>query len=64
MKIGAVHFVTNYEKSLNGISLPRYRSDNPQDGIPAVVEARLRKWMETCVPRLADREWIETRICW
>ncbi|KAL3438893.1 FAD dependent oxidoreductase [Aspergillus tetrazonus] len=64
MKIGAVHFVTNYAKTFNGISLPRYRSDNPKDGIPAVVEARLRKWMETCVPKLAHREWIETRICW
>ncbi|RDW93843.1 NAD(P)/FAD-dependent oxidoreductase [Aspergillus mulundensis] len=64
MKIGAVHFVTNYAKSLKGISLPRYRSDNPKDRIPAVVEARLRKWMETCVPKLAHREWVETRICW
>ncbi|KAL4797585.1 FAD dependent oxidoreductase [Aspergillus venezuelensis] len=64
MKIGAVHFVTNYAKSLKGVSLPRYRSDNPMDGIPASVEARLRKWMETCVPELAHRKWFETRICW
>ncbi|KAL5343175.1 FAD dependent oxidoreductase [Aspergillus crustosus] len=64
MKIGAIHFVTNYAKSLKGISLPRYRSDNPKDGIPAKIEARLRKWMETCVPELAHREWVETRICW
>ncbi|KAL3462387.1 FAD dependent oxidoreductase [Aspergillus heterothallicus] len=64
MKIGAIHFVTNYAKSLNGKSLPRYRSDNPKDGIPAIIEARLRKWMETCLPDLAHREWVETRICW
>ncbi|KAJ5814003.1 uncharacterized protein N7503_000753 [Penicillium pulvis] len=64
MKIGAIHFVTNYAKSFNGSSLPRYRSDNPQDGIPAEIEARLRKWMAGCVPELASREWIETRICW
>ncbi|KAJ5578531.1 uncharacterized protein N7459_007495 [Penicillium hispanicum] len=64
MKIGAIHFVTNYAKSLNGASLPRYRSDNPQDGIPAAIEARLRKWMTECVPELAQREWVETRICW
>ncbi|KAL4929943.1 FAD dependent oxidoreductase [Aspergillus undulatus] len=55
MKIGAVYFVTNYAKSFKGVSLPRYRSDNPKGGIPAPVEARLRKWMETCVPELAHR---------
>ncbi|KAL4754146.1 hypothetical protein BDW72DRAFT_200896 [Aspergillus terricola var. indicus] len=44
MKIGAVHFVTNYAKSF--------------------IEAQLRKWMKTCVPKLAHREWVETRICW
>ncbi|KAJ5616272.1 hypothetical protein N7537_001386 [Penicillium hordei] len=64
MKIGAIHFVTNYAKSFNGFSLPRYRSDNPEDGIPAEIEAHLRKWMAGCVPELASREWIETRICW
>ncbi|CAI7624668.1 unnamed protein product [Penicillium glandicola] len=64
MKIGAIHFVTNYAKSFDGLSLPRYRSDNPQDGIPAEIETRLRKWMEECVPELAHREWVETRICW
>lgn len=64
MKIGAIHFVTNYAKSHSGISLPRYRSDNPQDGVPAEIEARLRKWMESFVPELAHREWFETRICW
>ncbi|KAL4998746.1 hypothetical protein BDV10DRAFT_200986 [Aspergillus recurvatus] len=57
-------FHINYTKSFNGISLPRYRSDNPRNGIPAVVEARQRKWMEKCVPKLAHREWVETRICW
>ncbi|KAL4810958.1 FAD dependent oxidoreductase [Aspergillus unguis] len=64
MKVGAVHFVTNYAKHLNGLSLPRYRADNPNDTVPAVVEARLRKWLQTCVPELAQREWVETRICW
>ncbi|KAJ5249084.1 hypothetical protein N7468_000535 [Penicillium chermesinum] len=64
MKIGAIHFVTNYAPLLNGISLPRYRSDNPRDGIPQEIEARLRKWMESFVPDLAHREWFETRICW
>ncbi|KAL2845269.1 FAD dependent oxidoreductase [Aspergillus pseudoustus] len=64
MKVGAIHFVTNFARSLNGKSLPRYRSDNPQDGIPDIIEARLRKWMETCVPEIAHREWVETRICW
>ncbi|KAJ5948266.1 hypothetical protein N7466_001281, partial [Penicillium verhagenii] len=64
MKIGAIHFVTNYAKSYNGLSLPRYRSDNPSDGIPDEIEARLRNWMTEFVPELAQREWVETRICW
>ncbi|EEA25439.1 sarcosine oxidase, putative [Talaromyces marneffei ATCC 18224] len=64
MKIGAIHFVTNYAKSYRGMSLPRYRSDNPGDGVPAEIEARLRRWMSEFVPELAQREWIETRICW
>ncbi|OKL58134.1 hypothetical protein UA08_06584 [Talaromyces atroroseus] len=64
MKIGAIHFVTNFAKPNSGVSLPRYRSDNPRDGVPAKIEARLRKWMRECVPELADREWVETRICW
>lgn len=64
MKIGAIHFVTNYAKSYRGMSLPRYRSDNPGDDIPAEIEARLRRWMSEFVPELAQREWVETRICW
>ena len=64
MKIAAVHFVTNYAPSHSQMSLPRYRSDNPTDGIPAKVEAQLRNWMKEFVPELADREWAETRICW
>jgi sarcosine oxidase / L-pipecolate oxidase len=64
MKVGAIHFVTNFAESNRGVSLPRYRSDNPNDGVPAKMEARLRKWMTEFVPELADREWFETRICW
>jgi sarcosine oxidase/L-pipecolate oxidase len=64
MKIAAIHFVTNYAPSHAEMSLPRYRSDNPTDGIPEKVETHLRNWMKEFVPELADREWVETRICW
>jgi sarcosine oxidase / L-pipecolate oxidase len=61
-KIGACHFVTNFAG--RNVSLPRYRSDNPTDGIPKPIETILRNWMREFVPELADREWCETRICW
>ena len=66
MKVGAVHFVTNYTKpkAAGGISLPRYRTDNPSDTVPAKIETRLRNWLKEFLPDLADREWTTTRICW
>ena len=64
IKIGAVHFVTNYHKSHPDVSLPRYRSDNTKDGIPKPIETQLRTWLKEILPDLADREWFETRICW
>lgn len=62
MKISAMHFLTNYDGS--SVSLPRYRADNELDGIPAVLEAQLRKYMTSFLPELADRKWFETRLCW
>lgn len=62
MKISAMHFVTNFANS--DISLPRYRTDNVEDGLPEPVERQLRKYMTEFLPELADREWFETRLCW
>ncbi|KKY18798.1 putative fructosyl amino acid oxidase [Phaeomoniella chlamydospora] len=64
IKFGAVNFVTNYAKSHPDVSLPRYRSDNPNDDIPKPHEMQIRKWLKGIIPELADREWFETRICW
>lgn len=64
IKIGAVNFVTNYAPTHPTLSLPRYRSDNPQDDIPKPIEDHLRNWLRELAPALADREWFETRICW
>lgn len=64
MKIGAMNFVTNYAPAHRGVSIARYRSDHPGDGLPEPIETHLRSWMEEFVPELAGRTWFETRICW
>lgn len=64
IKLGAVNFVTNYHRSHPTISLPRYRTDNPKDGIPEPIETQFRNWLRGIAPELADRAWIDTRICW
>ncbi|KAI1342808.1 putative sarcosine oxidase [Xylariaceae sp. FL0016] len=63
MKIGAMHFLTNYNGT--DLSLPRYRSDRRDDGIPKPIEKILRKWMKEFLPaEVADRDFCENRICW
>lgn len=62
LKFGAMDFVTNFEG--RSVSLPRYRSDNKEDGVPEPIETKMRNWLRECLPELADREWFETRICW
>ena len=61
-KFSAMEFVTNYAGT--DLSLPRHRSDWPSDGVPKVIETRMRDWLRDCIPNLADREWFETRLCW
>lgn len=66
LKVGAEHFLTNYASS--DVSLPRYRSDHPDDGalgIPALVDKHLRRFLSEFLPaEVAEREWCWTRICW
>ncbi|RDW77632.1 putative fructosyl amino acid oxidase [Coleophoma cylindrospora] len=66
VKFAAVEFFTNKGKhsSIPGLSLPRYRSDHPQDTIPAAYERKIRNFVKELVPELANRPWVETRICW
>lgn len=68
IKLGAVRFFTNYSNGkVPGVSLPRYRSDNPSDeilGVPRDFEKHIRTWMKEMLPELADCKWNETRICW
>ncbi|KAH8666813.1 sarcosine oxidase [Xylariales sp. PMI_506] len=65
IKVATVNFVTNFENpKIPGLSLPRYRQDNPRDDIPRKIEREIRSWMRQFVPDLADRPWEETRICW
>lgn len=64
IKLGAVNFVTNYHSSHPTVSLPRYRTDNLKDGIPEPIETQFRNWLRGIVPALAERAWIDTRICW
>ncbi|KAF2703698.1 fructosyl amino acid oxidase [Pleomassaria siparia CBS 279.74] len=62
LKFGAMAFVTNFEGK--DLSLPRYRSDNKEDGVPKPIETQMRNWLRECMPELADRDWFETRLCW
>lgn len=66
LKVGAEHFLTNYASS--DVSLPRYRSDHPDDGalgIPTPVDGHLRRFLGEFLPaEVAEREWCWTRICW
>lgn len=65
IKLGSVNFVTNFDPIIHpDTSLPRYRSDNPTDGIPKPIEDHLRSWLRQLAPELADRAWFKTRICW
>lgn len=64
MKVTANSFYTNYAPSHPNISVPRYTSDNPKDGVPRPTIAAIREWMREFVPELADREFCETKFCW
>ena len=65
VKVATVNFVTNLEnQKARGLSLPRFREDNPRDDVPRKIEGEIRDWMREFVPDLADRPWAETRICW
>lgn len=65
MKFAAVEFFTNKANGIvPGVSLPRYRSDNPKDDIPKPYEIKIRNLLRELVPELADRKWSFTRICW
>ncbi|OKL57028.1 hypothetical protein UA08_07345 [Talaromyces atroroseus] len=65
IKVASVHFVTNFKTSkISGVSLPRFREDNPGDGVPNAIQRRLRNWVREVVPDLADRPWSDTRMCW
>ncbi|KAK5125236.1 hypothetical protein LTR85_000912 [Meristemomyces frigidus] len=65
IKLGSVSFVTNVDPASHpATSLPRYRCDNPTDGVPRPIEDHLRSWLRQLAPELADRAWFETRICW
>ncbi|KAF1974831.1 FAD dependent oxidoreductase [Bimuria novae-zelandiae CBS 107.79] len=46
------------------VSLPRYRSDNKDDGVPKPIDDKMRRWLSECFHELAGREWFETRLCW
>ncbi|PVH89836.1 putative sarcosine oxidase [Cadophora sp. DSE1049] len=47
-----------------GISLPRYRSVHPKDGIPERFDRKIRMFLRDTLPELSDRRWDSTRICW
>ncbi|EOO01388.1 putative fructosyl amino acid oxidase protein [Phaeoacremonium minimum UCRPA7] len=65
IKVATVNFVTNVEDPEKpGLSLPRFRQDNPRDDVPRKIEGEIRAWMREFVPSLADKPWSETRICW
>ncbi|KAJ3534250.1 hypothetical protein NM208_g7612 [Fusarium decemcellulare] len=64
MQCIASSFVTNYTPSHPHLSLPRYKAENPGDGIPGRKAVTFRRWMKEFVPDIAEREWTETKLCW
>ncbi len=52
------------ESPVPGLSLPRYRSLNSQDGIPDRFDGKIRSFLRDTLPELADHKWNSTRICW
>ena len=46
------------------VSLPRTKADNPNLNIPPEGMKTCRDFLARCYPRLADRPWTQTRICW
>lgn len=66
VKVAACQWVTNYDGKRDGcgVSLPRYRCDNPGDGVPRLIEEQMRKWVRQLAPELADRAWSERYMCW
>lgn len=65
MKIISNHSITNYAySSVSGASITHSHGDHPHDGIPAELEADVRKFLRDILPELADRDWVTTRMCW
>ncbi|KAK3067831.1 hypothetical protein LTR53_015063 [Teratosphaeriaceae sp. CCFEE 6253] len=46
------------------VSLPRTKHDDPALRLPAEGEAACREYLAKCIPSLADRPFLSTRICW
>lgn len=46
------------------VSLPRTKVDDPGQGIAPEGLQACREFLARCLPRLADRPWTQTRICW
>ncbi|KAL3421907.1 fructosyl amine:oxygen oxidoreductase [Phlyctema vagabunda] len=45
-------------------SIPRYASDNPEDGIPEEAEKAIKDFIDAVLPQFAGRPLLGARICW
>lgn len=46
------------------ISLPRTKTDDPDLQVPREGQDACRSFLAKVIPALADRPWVNTRICW
>ncbi|KXL50985.1 hypothetical protein M433DRAFT_139388 [Acidomyces richmondensis BFW] len=46
------------------VSLPRTKQDDPAMTIPSEGDQACREYLSKCIPDLAGRAWMQTRICW
>nr|POF03825.1 l-pipecolate oxidase [Quercus suber] len=46
------------------VSLPRTKTDDPSLQIPKEAQDACRDFLAKTIPTLANREWVNTRICW
>lgn len=67
---GYANFVTiPHPEQPNGgeeitVSLPRTKLDDPTMSIPAEGQTACRNFLRAAIPRLGDRPFTDTRICW
>lgn len=66
-KMAHSHFLVNTKRDRRtgvSTSIPHTFVEHPEDGLPPVIEATMRRNLRRVLPELADRPFSFTRLCW